>query len=127
MSRRGPLEASPSAQTHSSGGSDVPLGIVVLAVLNVLGALLALVPIGRLFALSDPVATGAGVFLLLFAGAGLVVTYGLVTLQYWGWFGTAAFTVEGLVLSLASFDVLGLLIRGLVLYYLFSKKHLYES
>jgi hypothetical protein len=80
-----------------------------------------------LFAVSDPLATGAGVLSLLFVGAGLVFTYGLVTLQYWGWLGTAAFTVVGLLLALVGFDILGLLVRGLVLYYLFSKKHLYES
>ncbi|WP_255149472.1 hypothetical protein [Halorarius halobius] len=102
-----------------------PLGIKILAVLNVIGALLALIPIGMLFGVSHPLGPIAGVLLLGFVAAGLVFTYGLVTMQYWGWLGTVVFNGLGLVLDLAMGDLLGLLVGGGILLYLLSKGDLY--
>lgn len=87
----------------------MPTGIKILAVLNVFGALLALVPIRRLFALSHPLAPVAGVLLLVFVGAGLV------------------FTAISVVLDLVTADLLGLIVSAAIVYYLFENEDLYRQ
>ncbi|MFC7177739.1 hypothetical protein [Halosegnis marinus] len=124
---RGPNRTHSSYSSLSAGGKSPPLGIWLLAGLNVIGVLFALPLVGRLLGANDPavVALAAGLSLLLVAG--LVFTYGLVTIAYWGWVGTLVVNVLGALLDLLTFDVLGLLVSALVVAYLFAVHDRYDA
>lgn len=111
--------------THSASSSrDVPTGIKIIAALNVIGALLALPVIGRILSqdhrLAGVIAIGVSILIL----AGLVVTYGLLTLEWWGWAGSLAFNglavFLGLGRSAAQMGDTGVtvLISGAIIFYL---------
>jgi hypothetical protein len=113
----------PSTQTGpptSNSGQSAPTGIKILAALNVLGALLALGLVGTILSADHPLAEVLGIGVVLFVVAGLVFTYGLVTMQYWGWVGTLAFNCLGAALDLFQGNILGLLVSGVIIVYLLS-------
>jgi hypothetical protein len=124
VSRRPSTPTSPPTSTSSTSA---PTGIKILAALNVIGALLALGIIGRVLSIDHPLAGVLGLGLLLFIAAGLVFTYGLVTMQYWGWAGTLAFNGLGALLELVSADIIGLIVSGIIIFYLLSVADEYEK
>lgn len=123
---RGPHESTDPYIGADVANSELPLGIKILAGLNVVGALFALALVGRVFAFDHALAPVLGVALLGAIGAGLFFTYGLLTLKYWGWAGTVAFSGLGILVNLFAGNVVPVLVNGIVIAYLAKQRELYE-
>lgn len=54
-------------------------------------------------------------------------TYGLLTLQYWGWLGTIAFNALSALLDLVTFDILGVIVSGIIIFYLLNVEDVYQN
>lgn len=118
-----------------------PLGVTILAILQFIGGILALL-VGLLFVAISPyigelfrgaplppilqVLLGAlGAALIIAGFLGLLVGWGLWTGKSWAWWLVVIFEVLGLLLSLAWIatgdfsSLLGLIIAAVILYYFF--------
>jgi len=113
-----------------------PFGVVILVILEVLGALGflglggILVAGGGLFAMSDipgfefvaGIILGIGAFLLLLGIISLIIAWGLWTGQGWAWIVTLIFAILGLIggiiALIAVVGIIPVIINILILYYL---------
>lgn len=99
-----------------------PLGVTILCVLAGLGALLGL--------FGSVVILGAspllGLFTLAVSMGQLAAVIGLWGLRTWGWsLGVALYVISGLI-DLVTADPLGVVISGIIVLYLFSKRPLFH-
>ncbi len=116
-----------------------PTGVTVLAILEIIGAILSLIGAMAFFALGALVGVetefeamggllaAAGVafggLLLILALVGFVLAYGFWTGKGWAWILGIIFSIIGIIIGLVSIignpsSVIGIIINGLILYYL---------
>jgi lysylphosphatidylglycerol synthetase-like protein (DUF2156 family) len=106
--------------------SDRPLGVAILAFLQILGGL-AYIALGGLAVLAAGLAGIFG-FILLFAGAvllivgiiGLIVGFGLWNMRSWAWLWAIIINILGIILSLPApaANALGIVISIIIIVYL---------
>ncbi len=107
-------------------GGKATLGVLCIAGLNVLGAVLALPLLRRLWVAGDVVAIGLSVVLSAVLLVGLVLTYGLVTMRHWGWIGTIVFNVVGGFVNLVTANLGSLVVSAVIVAYLVHIEERYE-
>ncbi|RDE17084.1 MAG: hypothetical protein C4K49_03800 [Candidatus Thorarchaeota archaeon] len=101
-----------------------PIGIVILAVLQLLSALLIIYsgyvalmaalllgPLGILF-------VGLAAILLIFGIIGLILFYGLWSLKGWAWLWTLIINILSILLNLYPFNWIGLILPVIIVVYL---------
>lgn len=111
---------SPSRARRSSA----PLGIKLVCVLGAVGAVVGL--FGGLVGLgAGGAAFVIGTFAIGLSAAQLVVVWGLWTLQSWAWTLALLFFGFDLLVDLVGGNVLGALVAGVILVYVFSQGHRY--
>jgi hypothetical protein len=127
MSRSPPRRSSGGSGTTAPdlGGRDgepsVPTGIKLICALRILVNLFLF--LGGLAGLgSDPLAP----IVLVLAVVDLVIVYGLLTLQHWGWTWAVGLGTVNAVLLLLTADPLGAVLAGLVTIYIATKRPVYE-
>ncbi len=122
-----------------------PTGVTVICVIGALGALMAIVGGIGVIALSSLVggylgAYGAGtaggilgglgimagIVALVLGVASLIPIIGLWKMQKWGWTWTMVLQAISLIMSLASMNVLGIVIPAIIVYYLWTNKNLFR-
>ena len=104
-----------------------PTGVVILAILEIISGITAIGG-GFLFA-SFAGMMGMDIFgafggvisgiLIAIGIASFVMAWGLLQGRSWAWTFTLILTIIGILFDLTSFNVIGLLIEGVILYYLF--------
>lgn len=130
----GTAQPTPTAP-RTPGKGPRPTGVTILAILEFLGGIFmllggaAFLALGSLFegmaaggamgVLRGLGIVGGGIF-ILFGLVVLVVAWGLWTGEGWAWTVALIFAIVGLILSIISLPagILGLIINGLILYYL---------
>ncbi|MEM0482846.1 MAG: hypothetical protein QXM16_08210 [Nitrososphaerota archaeon] len=116
-----------------------PTGVTVLAILEIIGAILSLLGAMALFALGALVGAGSelglmggffaavgvafGGLLLILALVGFVLAYGFWTGKGWAWILGIIFSIIGIIIGLVSIigspsSIIGIIINVLILYYL---------
>lgn len=121
-----------------------PLGITIICVLNWIlsfvgivgglilfaaGAVLGMVPIpviGLITGLIGAVSSLFGIVLLIVSAVSALVTYWLWNMERRGWRWVIIFAGIAAAIDLVSFNVVGLVISALIVWYLWSKKQLFE-
>ncbi|WEL17218.1 Uncharacterized membrane protein, DUF2068 [Halorhabdus sp. SVX81] len=114
-----------SHRPSSQSKDDVPLGIIVIAVLGlivtVLGSLGAL---GMLAQSGGSVAVG--LLVLGMSGAQLLVLLGLLALEPWAWTWGLVLFGFGALMDLVELDIVSLIISLAIIFYLISKADYYR-
>lgn len=103
-----------------------PTGVTILAVLELIGSVVYIGFGAFMGALGGMMGTvegwAAGLISAVFVGLGLVgfvMAWGLLKGKTWAWTITLILTIIGLIISIPSFNIIGLIINGIILYYLF--------
>jgi uncharacterized membrane protein (DUF2068 family) len=109
---------------YSAPSGERPMGVTILAILQIVGGVLGLV-LG-IMALMVASLLGIFGFLLvivagvatLFAVLGLIVGWGLWSLKSWAWMFALIINIINLVLALISFDLVSMIIPLIIVIYL---------
>ena len=108
-----------------------PTGVTILAVLEIISGVIAIafgVFFGALMGSIGMGMTGNGYgaimgmiggFTVLLGVISFVMAWGLLKGKSWAWTITLILTIISFIFNLPSFNVVGLIINGLILYYLF--------
>lgn len=107
-------------------GGKATLGVLCIAGLNVLGAVLALPLLRRLWVAGDVVAIGLSVVLSAVLLVGPVLTYGLVTMRRWGWIGTIVFNIVGGFVNFMTANLGSIVVSAVIVAYLVHIEERYE-
>ncbi len=104
------------------GGADRPLGVTILAVLQIIGGLLVLFGGAALMAvgtyLLGPLGALIGGVLLILGLFELVVGWGLWNMRPWAWLIAMILNIISIILSIVMFDIIGLIIPLIIVIYL---------
>jgi hypothetical protein len=121
-------DATSSFDSLAGGGGarKATLGVLLIAGLNVIGAVLVLPLLGRLWGTGDLVAMALSAVVAAVILVGLVLTYGLVTMRHWGWIGTILFNVVGGIVNLVTANLGSLLVSAVIVAYLVHVEERYE-
>ena len=103
-----------------------PAGIIVLSFLGILGALWSIVQ-GLGMAAYGPLGAVLGPIVILLGVGQLLVSIGLLSLNSVAWILAMGLYALSFVLHLSNLSIVSLLITGLILAYLFSKRSMYFS
>ena len=106
-----------------------PIGVTILAALEIISGIVAIVG-GFFFAtFSAMMMMGADMFgafgvvisgvLIVIGIISFIMAWGLLQGKPWAWTITLILTIIHLIFDLPSFNVIGLVINGLILYYLY--------
>ncbi len=109
---------------YSAPSGERPMGVTILAILQIVGGVLGLV-LG-IMALMVASLLGIFGFLLvivagvatLFAVLGLIVGWGLWSLKSWAWMFALIINIINLVLALLQFDIISMIIPLIIVIYL---------
>ncbi|MFX1579386.1 MAG: hypothetical protein ACFFBJ_07025 [Promethearchaeota archaeon] len=114
----------PMSAPAYSGSGERPLGVTIIAILQMLSAIvllvtgslsmmaaLALGPFGFLFVILG------GVFLII-GIIGFIIGYGLWTLKGWAWMIAFILNLLSVILAIISFDIISLIIPLIIVIYL---------
>jgi len=114
----------PMSQPDYGGPSERPLGVTIIAILQLIGSLVLI--FGGYTALI--VALGLGIFgfiavilggvLLFFGLIGFIIFWGLWTLKGWAWMLAFILNLLSVIFALLSFDVISLIFPLIIVIYL---------
>ena len=114
----------PMSQPDYGGPSERPLGVTIIAILQLIGSLVLI--FGGYTALL--VALGLGIFgfidvilggvLLFFGIIGFIIFWGLWTLKGWAWMLAFILNLLSVIFALLSFDIISLIIPLIIVIYL---------
>ena len=106
-----------------------PVGVTILAALEVISGLILLASgalfatLAGMFGMADYLGSmfgGAVSAILIGLGvASFVMAFGLLKGKPWAWTITLVLTIINLAFEIISFNIIGLIISGIILYYLF--------
>ncbi|NGM68774.1 hypothetical protein G6M89_07085 [Natronolimnobius sp. AArcel1] len=111
-----------SRRPSSTGGTDRPLGVTIICGLGILGILVSFLPIFQLLGIGGVAATIA-LFLFGLNIAHLVVIIGLLNMSATALTWAYVFYGIGLLFDLIMFNLIGVLVSGIILFYLASVSH----
>ena len=114
----------PMSQPDYGGPSERPLGVTIIAILQLIGSLV-LIFFGYTALI---VALGLGIFgfiavilggvLLFFGIIGFIIFWGLWTLKGWAWMLAFILNLLSVIFALLSFDIISLIIPLIIVIYL---------
>jgi len=104
-----------------------PIGVTILGILEIISGIIAIV--GGLFVATFSAMMGTEIFaayggvisgvLIVIGIVSFVMAWGLLAGKSWAWTITLILTIISVIFDLASFNVFGLIIEAIILYYLF--------
>ncbi|MFW9833236.1 MAG: hypothetical protein ACFFEK_04520 [Candidatus Thorarchaeota archaeon] len=114
----------PMSTPAYGGPKERPLGVTIIAVLQMLSAIILLVSGG--LSMVAALALGPFGFLFVFLGAifliigiiGFIIGYGLWTLKGWAWMVAFILNLLSVILAIISFDIISLIIPLIIVIYL---------
>jgi uncharacterized membrane protein (DUF2068 family) len=109
---------------YSAPSGERPLGVTIIAVLNILGGLLSI--FGGFTSLTLGLALGPFGFLLIILGAiilflgiiNLIIGWGLWSLKSWAWMAALIINIINLILNVLAYSWLSAIINLIVILYL---------
>ena len=98
-----------------------PTGVTILAILEIIGGIIAIVSgfiVTPLFVF-DAFSVVIGPILIILGIVSFFLAWGLLKGKSWAWTLALIITIISVIFDLTSFNVIGLVIDGIILYYLF--------
>ncbi|NHI87874.1 MAG: hypothetical protein EAX87_00040 [Candidatus Thorarchaeota archaeon] len=113
---------------YTGSSSDRPLGVTIIVILEVLGALaylftgamaiLAGAMVGSIIPGLGAFAVAIGAIVLIFGILYLLLAWGLWTLKSWAWMAAVILNIIGLILGILQFNWIGVIISLIIVIYL---------
>ncbi|MHA1577343.1 MAG: hypothetical protein ACTSU3_08265 [Candidatus Thorarchaeota archaeon] len=104
---------------YSSPTSDRPLGVTILAILQLLGGILGIFA-GIAIVIIIPLLLTLilGAVLLITGLLGLIVGWGLYTMKSWAWMLAMILNIINIIVAIIGFDLISLIIPVIIVIYL---------
>ncbi len=103
-----------------------PTGVTILAILEIISGIIAIAAGLLIATLSSMIGIEFGtigvtisVIVIALGVASFVMAWGLLQGKSWAWTSTLVLTIISLIFDLAGANLVGLIIEGVILYYLF--------
>lgn len=109
---------------YSSPSGDRPLGVTILAILQLLGGILSIVAGFGLIALAaffpgmELLWIAIGGLTLVLGFVALIVGYGLYTMKSWAWMIAMILNIINIILAIINFTIISLIIPLIIVIYL---------
>lgn len=120
------MASSTTTNPPHSANKSAPLGVKIICVLGVIGAIMLFFASFFMMGAGGPF-IGFGLLFMLLALLHLVVVYGLWTVEPWGWTWGMVVFAFGAVMDVFQGQIFGLLISIVLIVYLYSKKDYYRK
>ena len=104
---------------YSAPSGDRPLGVTILAILQLLGGIISVfggLAIVMIFPVIFTLILGA--ILLIVGLVGLIVGWGLYTMKSWAWMLAMILNIINIILGIINFDLISLIIPVIIVIYL---------
>ncbi len=104
---------------YSASSGDRPLGVTILAILQLLGGVISIfggLAIVMIFPVIFTLILGA--ILLIVGLVGLIVGWGLYTMKSWAWMLAMILNIINIILAIINFDIVSLIIPVIIVLYL---------
>ncbi len=104
---------------YSSPSGDRPLGVTILAILQLLGGVISIfggLAIVMIFPVIFTLIIGA--ILLIVGLLGLIVGWGLYTMKSWAWMLAMILNIINIIIAIINFDIVSLIIPVIIVVYL---------
>lgn len=114
----------PMSQPSYGGPSERPLGVTIIAVLQMLSAIILIfggytaIVIGAGLGIFGAFAAILGGILLIFGLIGFIIGWGLWTLKGWAWMIAFILNLLSVIFAILSFDIISLIIPLIIVIYL---------
>ena len=114
----------PISQPGFSGPSERPLGVTIISILQIIGALLLVfggstaVLLGLALGIFGMLVTVLGGILLIFGILGIIIAWGLWSLKSWVWMVAFILNLLSVIFALLSFDLISLIFPLIIVIYL---------
>ncbi|MHA1965434.1 MAG: hypothetical protein ACXACG_10340 [Candidatus Thorarchaeota archaeon] len=114
----------PVAQTGYSGPSERPLGVTIIAALQLIGAVVLIfggytaLLAGAVIPWLGALAALIGGVMIIFGIFGFIIGWGLWTLKSWAWMVAFILNLLSVIFALLSFDLISLIIPLIIVIYL---------
>ncbi len=102
---------------YSAPSGDRPLGVTILAILQILGGFLGLLA-ASIFFIVPFWGWIIGGFLAIFALLDVVIGWGLWSMKSWAWMVAIILNIIGIIIGIPTADWLGIIISIIVILYL---------
>ncbi len=104
---------------YSASSGDRPLGVTILAILQLLGGVISIFG-GLAIVMIFPVIFTLilGVILLILGLLGLIVGWGLYTMKSWAWMLAMILNIINIIVAIINFDIASLIIPVIIVLYL---------
>ncbi len=114
-----------------------PLGITIICILGFIGVFLSIVSGIAILSISDLMAEFSQLYgamthiiiglSMIFAAIEVIGLYWLWNMLKKGWFVVITIEIIGIVFSLVSFNIIGVLIPAVIVYYLYINRNLFKK
>ncbi|MHA1666679.1 MAG: hypothetical protein ACTSW7_04840 [Candidatus Thorarchaeota archaeon] len=104
---------------YSAPSGDRPLGVTILAILQLLGGVISIfggLAIVMIFPVIFTLILGA--ILLIVGLVGLIVGWGLYTMKSWAWMLAMILNIINIIIAVIGFDLISLIIPVIIVIYL---------
>ena len=114
----------PVAQTGYSGSSERPLGVTIIAILQLISSVLLVfgggtaLLLGLALGIFGFLVAILGGVLLVFGLIGFIIGWGLYSLKSWAWMIAFILNLLSVIFALLSFDIISLIIPLIIVIYL---------
>lgn len=109
---------------YSAASGDRPLGVTILAILQLLGGILGVlggfgsIALAALVPELELLMMALGAILLIVGLVGLIVGWGLYTMKSWAWMLAMILNIINIIMAVISFDIVSLIIPVIIVLYL---------
>ncbi len=102
---------------YSAPSGDRPLGVTILALLQIIGGLFSLIG-GSIFFIIPFIGWIIGGIIVILALLDLVIGWGLWSMKSWAWMAAIILNIISLIIAIPSFDYISIIISLIIILYL---------
>jgi len=102
---------------YSAPSAERPLGVTILALLQIIGGLLSLIG-GSIFFIIPFFGWIIGGIIVILALLDLVIGWGLWSMKSWAWMAAIILNIISLIIAIPSFDYISIIIALIIILYL---------
>jgi len=102
---------------YSAPSAERPLGVTILALLQIIGGILSLIG-GSIFFIIPFIGWIIGGIIVILALLDLVIGWGLWSMKSWAWMAAIILNIISLIIAIPTFDYISIIIALIIILYL---------